>query len=130
MTRAVRDIPDAFRGRAGGAAPVLPLVGDVQCSPPEHGSFRMKFPSQNRAAMGRARDVTLRRRWFANLLWRAFPGHSAREKAVAAAPVLGLSVKQVENLLNGQHDAKLGTILAVLAIAGAESVFEIIGGPA
>jgi hypothetical protein len=90
----------------------------------------MKFPSQNRAAMGRARDVTLRRRWFANLLWRAFPGHSAREKAVAAAPVLGLSVKQVENLLNGQHDAKLGTILAVLAIAGAESVFEIIGGPA
>ena len=75
-------------------------------------------------------DQTARRRWFAAVMWRAFPGVSVREKAVRAAPVLSLTPRQCENLMKGEHDAKLGTILAVLAIAGAENIFEIIGGAA
>lgn len=69
-----------------------------------------------------------RRRWFADLLWRTFPGASMREKALRAAPVLDLSPRQVENLMKMEHDAKLPTVLAVLALAGAESIFEIIEG--
>lgn len=74
------------------------------------------------------RDVKKRRRWFAALMWKAFPGASAREKAIRAAPALDLTPRQCENLLKMEHDAKLGTVLAVLAIAGAENVFEIIEG--
>lgn len=83
----------------------------------------MKFLSRN---AGPSREA--RRRWFAGLLWSAFPGDSAAEKARRAAPVLGLTPRQVENLLKGEHDAKLGTVLAVLAICGAERVFDIIEG--
>lgn len=83
----------------------------------------MKFLSQNGVP-----DVGARRRWFADLLWRTFPGGSKREKALRAAPVLDLTPRQVENLLDGHHDAKLGTILIVLSIAGAENIFDIVGG--
>lgn len=69
-----------------------------------------------------------RRRWFADLLWRTFPGASMREKAQRAAPVLDLSPRQIENLMKMEHDAKLPTVLAVLALAGAECIFEIIEG--
>lgn len=75
-----------------------------------------------------ALDETARRRWFADLIWRAFPGDSARAKAQVAAPVLGLTPRQVENLLKGQHNAKLGTILKVLTVAGADAIFDIIEG--
>jgi hypothetical protein len=68
-----------------------------------------------------------RRDWFARVLWRAFPAASQRQVAQRAAPVLGLTVRQCENLLNGIHDAKLGTILAALSIAGAECIFDVIG---
>ena len=74
-------------------------------------------------------DQKSRRRWFSRMMWRAFPGASMREVALRAAPVLDLTPRQCENLIKGEHDAKLGTILAVLAIAGAENVFDIIGGP-
>lgn len=83
----------------------------------------MKLPSHSAAL-----DTGKRRRWFADLMWRAFPGVSLREKALRAAPVLDLTPRQCENLMKMEHDAKLGTILAVLAIAGAENIFEIIGG--
>ena len=73
-------------------------------------------------------DIKKRRRWFADMMWRAFPGASTREKAERAAPVLNLSVRQCENLMNMVHDAKLGTILCVLALAGAENIFDIVGG--
>jgi hypothetical protein len=74
------------------------------------------------------RDERSRRRWFADLLWRAFPGASMREKALRASPVLGLTARQIENLMEMRHDAKLGTILMVLAITGAENIFDIVGG--
>ncbi|MCA0204325.1 MAG: hypothetical protein LCH92_08285 [Proteobacteria bacterium] len=51
-----------------------------------------------------------------------------REKAQIAGPVLDLSPRQVENLMKMEHDAKLGTVLCVLALAGAENIFEIIEG--
>lgn len=69
-----------------------------------------------------------RRRWFADLIWRTFPGSSMREKAQRAAPVLDLTPRQIENLMRMEHDAKLPTVLAVLALAGAENIFEIIEG--
>ncbi|MES2753806.1 MAG: hypothetical protein V4659_04000 [Pseudomonadota bacterium] len=72
--------------------------------------------------------VDRRRKWFSGLMWRAFPGASMREKALNAAEVLDLTPRQCENLIKGEHDAKLGTILAVLTIAGAESIFDIVGG--
>ena len=75
-----------------------------------------------------ARDAVKRRRWFANLLWRAFPAGSEHELAIKAAPVLDVTPRQVQNWLRGEHDAKLGTILAVLTIAGSENIFDIIGG--
>ena len=82
-----------------------------------------KFPAQSAVP-----EEAQRRRWFSNLMWNTFPGKSIRDKAERAAPVLNLSVKQCENLMKMDHDAKLGTILAVLSLAGAENIFDIIGG--
>lgn len=73
-------------------------------------------------------NSSVRRRWFANLMWKAFPGASIRENALRAAPALDLTPRQCENLMKMEHDAKLGTVLAVLAIAGAENIFDIIHG--
>lgn len=87
----------------------------------------MKFPSQNGGGrVGVSQEA--RRRWFAALLWSAFPGDSMAERARRAAPVLGLTQRQIENLMKGEHDAKLGTVLTVLAICGAERVFDILQG--
>ena len=82
-------------------------------------------PCGNMSGVSRQFDEERRRRWFSDLLWRAFPGSSVAAKARAAAPALGMSERQVRALMMGEHDAKLGTVLAVLAIAGAESILEI-----
>lgn len=73
-------------------------------------------------------DQARQRRWFARMLWRAFPGASQRQVALRAAPVLGLSARQVENLLSGDHDPKLPQVLAVMAVLGAECINELIEG--
>lgn len=65
---------------------------------------------------------------FAALLRRAFPGPSDAATAEKAAPVLGASQRQIQNWLQCRNDAKVSHVLAVLAIVGAESVFEFIGG--
>jgi hypothetical protein len=62
------------------------------------------------------------RRFFADLLWRAFPADSEQALAARAAPVLGVSERQVRNWLRQEHDAKLTQVLAVLAVAGVELV--------
>jgi acyl-CoA synthetase (AMP-forming)/AMP-acid ligase II len=67
---------------------------------------------------------TASRRWFASLLWRAFPAASEHDLSLDAARVLGVSPRQVRNWLRCDHDAGLSTVLAVLAIAGAEIVFD------
>ncbi|MFV0383663.1 hypothetical protein [Paracoccus sp. (in: a-proteobacteria)] len=73
-------------------------------------------------------DPGLARRWFRALLWRAFPAASERELSVRAAAVLDVSPRQVSNWLREEHDASLRYVAAVLAIAGAEIVFQKIEG--
>lgn len=83
----------------------------------------MKNPAQT-ISTGRNSDHTeASRRWFAALLWRAFPARSERELASVAARALDVSPRQVVNWLRGEHDASLRYVTAVLAIAGAEVVF-------
>lgn len=64
------------------------------------------------------------RRWFAAMLWRAFPSHSEHDLALKAARVLDVSPRQVRNWLRCEHDASLRYVMAVMAIAGAEVVFD------
>jgi hypothetical protein len=68
------------------------------------------------------------RRWFRDLLWRAFPSRSENDLAVKAAPALGVSTRQVRNWLREDNDASLRHVTAVLAIAGAEVIFTKIEG--
>ncbi|MGP3699213.1 hypothetical protein [Rhodobacter sp. NSM] len=68
------------------------------------------------------------RRWFRNMLWRAFPSASEHELAHKAARVLGVSPRQVKNWLREEHDASLRYVTAVLMIAGGEVVFSRIEG--
>lgn len=56
------------------------------------------------------------RKLFASMLWRAFPGRSEAEIAARAAPVLGVSERQVRNWLRIEHSAALHHFLAVAEI--------------
>ena len=67
------------------------------------------------------------RRWFRNMLYRAFPSPSDCDLADKAARVLDVSPRQVRNWLNEDNDASLRYVTAVMAIAGAEIVFGHIG---
>jgi hypothetical protein len=62
------------------------------------------------------------RRWFRDLLWRAFPSRSEGELSAKAAPVLNVSPRQVRNWLREDNDASLRHVTAVMAIAGAEVI--------
>lgn len=65
------------------------------------------------------------RKWFAALLWRAFPGcRSENEIAERAARVLDVSDRQVRNWLRCENDAGVRYVFAVLTIAGAQIVFR------
>ncbi|OJH45169.1 hypothetical protein [Paracoccus sp. SM22M-07] len=68
------------------------------------------------------------RRWFSNLLWRAFPSNSENELAQRAATVLDVSPRQVKNWLREDNDASLRYVMAVMALAGAEVIFAKIEG--
>lgn len=68
------------------------------------------------------------RRWFRDMLWRAFPSPSEHDLTIKAASVLDVSPRQVKNWLREEHDASLKYVAAVLAIAGAEIVFGRIEG--
>lgn len=60
------------------------------------------------------------RRWFAAMLWRAFPSPSEHDLSVKAARVLDVSPRQVKNWLRCQNDASLKYVTAVALIAGVE----------
>ncbi|WP_304619712.1 hypothetical protein [Paracoccus sediminilitoris] len=97
-----------------------------QCSPghssqDQYGAQPVKNPAYST-------DPHANRRWFRDLLWRAFPAASERELAEKASAVLDVSHRQVINWLREEHDPKLRYIMAVLAIAGAEIVFSRIEG--
>ncbi|MGC9449773.1 hypothetical protein [Cereibacter johrii] len=56
------------------------------------------------------------RKRFAGLLWRAFPASSERDLAAKAAPVLGVSERQVRNWLQCENDAALRHVFAVTPV--------------
>ena len=68
------------------------------------------------------------RRWFRNMLFRAFPSPSEHDLANKAARVLDVSPRQVKNWLREENDASLRYVTAVMMLAGAEAVFDRIGG--
>ncbi len=63
---------------------------------------------------------TASRRWFAALLWRAFPSPSEHDLSLKAARALDVSPRQVKNWLRGNNDASLKYVTAVALIAGVE----------
>jgi hypothetical protein len=73
---------------------------------------------------------SLSRRWFASLLWRAFPGKSERQVAQLGAPVLDVSERQIINWLRCDNDAALSYVTAVMVLAGVEVVLEPVRGRA
>jgi hypothetical protein len=72
------------------------------------------------------------REWFAGLLWKAFPeANSENELASLCAKVLTKDGRTVEprtvrNWLRAENSPHFRYVLRVLAIAGAESLFQII----
>lgn len=66
------------------------------------------------------------RRWFSDMLWRAFPAPSEHDLSVTAARALGVSPRQVKNWLREENDASLRYVTAVMMIASAESVLSVI----
>lgn len=73
-------------------------------------------------------QVKASRKWFASMLWRAFPARSEREVSLKAALVLDVTPRQVQNWLRCNNDAGLTHVLAVMAIAGAEVVLGKVEG--
>ncbi|MBI6628346.1 hypothetical protein [Pontibaca salina] len=71
---------------------------------------------------------TASRRWFAALLWRAFPSSSEHEISHKAARVLDVSPRQVQNWLRCNNDASLRYVTAVALIAGVEFGLSSFGG--
>lgn len=92
-------------------------LSPLPSSRPRYGAAGRKNPARNALT-----HVEASRRWFAGLLWRAFPAPSEAELAARAAPVLGVSERQVRNWLRGEHDASLRYVTAVLALAGVECI--------
>lgn len=76
------------------------------------------------------------RKWFAGLLWKAFPeAISQEELANLVAEVLTtdkrpVHPKTVRNWLNLDHAPHFRYVIRVIAMAGAESLFEIIDAEA
>lgn len=88
--------------------------------------------SQNarRADFSGGRHKSLSRRWFASLLWAAFPGGSEREVARIGAPVLDVSERQIINWLRCENDAALSYVTAVMVLAGVEFALDGVRGRA
>lgn len=85
----------------------------------QHGDIMRKNPAETAAD-----NASASRRWFAAMLWAAFPSPSENDLATKAARVLSVSPRQVKNWLRCEHDASLRYVTAVMAIAGAEVVFR------
>ena len=69
-------------------------------------------------------QVRSSRKWFAALLWQAFPSPSERDVAHKAAAVLDCSPRQVTNWLRCEHSAAWHYVSAVMMIAGVEVVLR------
>lgn len=76
--------------------------------------------------LSKRQDRISARKWFAELLWVAFPGETEHQVCLAAAPVLEVSEKSVQNWLRCQNDAPVGVVAKTMLVAGAEVVFQTI----
>ncbi|WP_299663880.1 hypothetical protein [uncultured Ruegeria sp.] len=95
----------------------------VSSSQNEHGVIALKNLARNSLD-----HESASRKWFASLLWRAFPAPSENDLALKAARVLDVSPRQVKNWLRCQNDASLKYVTAVALIAGIELGLKGIGG--
>lgn len=78
----------------------------------------------------------IERKWFAGLLWAAFPeANSQEELADLVAEALAtdsrpVNPKTVRNWLNLDHAPHFRYVIRVIAMAGAESLFDLIDAEA
>ena len=89
---------------------------------------RGETAAEPRKCPARSDHAAAARRWFAALLWRAFPSPSERDLSEKAARALGVSDRQVRNWLRCEHDASLRHVTAVILIAGAEAALARLEG--
>lgn len=68
------------------------------------------------------------RRWFADLLWVAFPSGSEHELCQVASRALGVHVRTVKNWLILRNDAPWTVVAKVMLIARVEPIFQKIEG--
>lgn len=73
-------------------------------------------------------DQKAARKWFADLLWCAFPAASNSELSQRAARVLGVSPRTVGNWLTCQNDVPGPVLVKVMLIASAEIAFQRLEG--
>ena len=120
------------KGRAGRAPrPALHVVGpSLDPSQVKDGANMRKNLSRNarRGEFLNGQHKNMSRKWFAALLWRAFPAASNTEVARLGAPVLGVSERQIINWLNCENDAALSYVTAVMVLAGVECALDGVRG--
>ena len=84
-----------------------------------------------RKSSGAVAPEDAEREWFASLIWRAFPeAKSENELAELAADVLTtdcrpVTSRSVRNWLRCENSPHFRYVLRVLALAGTESIFQI-----
>ncbi|MDI3335888.1 hypothetical protein QKW60_05685 [Defluviimonas aestuarii] len=85
-----------------------------------------------RKSRGALSPVEAERAWFAGLLWKAFPeAVSENELAEIAAEVLTkdhrpVTSRTVKNWIACENTPHFRYVLAVIALVGAEAVFQVI----
>lgn len=84
-------------------------------------------PSKNLAENSND-HVLASRKWFAALLWKAFPARSEHEICTRAALALDVSPRQVKNWLRCENSAAMHYVVAVMMIAGFEIGFRALEG--
>lgn len=78
----------------------------------------------------------IERKWFAGLLWAAFPEANSQEEladlvaAALATDSRPVNPKTVRNWLNLDHAPHFRYVIRVIAMAGAESLFDLIDAEA
>ncbi len=85
-----------------------------------------------RKSSGQLSPEDAERAWFASLLWRAFPeADSENDLSELAAEVLTsdcrpVTARTVRNWLRQENTPHFRYVLAVIALAGSETVFQIL----
>lgn len=123
---------DAAPFRPSSAAPIQIRSRGQDRSATLEKSFRKCSPAGGPRVVSRAEEAELE--FFARLLWRAFPDATSEEQvAVMAAEVLTtearpINPRTVRNWLRGLNSPHWRYVPPVLAMAGAEAVFDLVEG--